>query len=1587
MKGDFSNWRFNPLNNHQGLLHQQGRVTLDADLTEAGLIELNWRTQAGRDVIGAGVAAVPAAEPDGWRIESAEVVGGAVQLGVLPGRIWADGQLLYLPGSGPQTREAPYLPPPHNPAGTSVAGIGAGVRDAVILEFLLEELNGFQVPDRLIEPALGGPDTAERINVRAAFRLLRLGANEDCTSIAGRLADSGGGRLSASLTPPAESAGECPVVSSGGYTGFEHNLYRIEIALADSGGPFFKWSRFNGGLVGRGEFLISGSQRRVVLGANRTAIVNSGFMSFYLEALVFDAALGHWRVSYGTPATLNGDQDLELADPPTYGSFPSAAAGETVFFRLWDGLLPIADFDDTANPVHLNDGIHLSFNSAAAGYRPGDYWTFAVRAGEIANPQILVDDRTPDGPVYRRVPLAEINWTAEGQGEPIEDCRRRFNPLTRQKVCCTLLVGDGLSSFGDFNSLEEAADHLPAFGGKLCLLPGLHFANLALSGRNNIRIEGCAHRTWVLARQATPAAPILSFSNCDDIHVSGLDMLSFSGTAIVALGNEKADAREFSVRDCRILAHTECIRVHSLRDVHIADNRVWLMDTAHGQAAISLRVRDALVERNRVGVWPWSEQPPGGDDDGGDNPNPDDPCAEPGQLYDNLPWVLGYVTSVWTTVIAALPDQPYLAWGGIHLRGGCEETRLLENHVDGGAGHGITLGGLLPEELTESPGGVTPTVTLTDRFMSGYVQDEAGQGLSGIDVYLSQNGAVQQYTASGEEGAFSFAGIPALSYSVSVEAGYEIVEMREASIDLAAASLTYYILVVRPASSAMPEDEARLYRIAIESNEVERMALSGIGFLPYVLKPEAPPLPDSFSSLDDQVALLSYLAAPQDLVGSCNVVVDLTIRENRLHHNLLAVFDDFMRRAARDVGQGGISLALVESALIADNRIHDNGTSAVNPTCGVFVGYAEDLELRGNRISGNGPLDEEYTGGRLEGIRGGVYVRLAGAFLMGGEADAYQKPALRLADNIIDQPAGRALTAFAFGPVACDSNRFNSEREGFFGLLDSLVGTVLILNLGGIHRQMQFPESDKKEDEAASTVGDTTGAGVNGQATGNYAMLASDKRFASNAFVDVPVAESLLPGGEIQFNSNQTRMGPNNRAYLSQLIFTLDDLGFDGNQSSVFRQDVLFGNTAAFGLTVRATDSRFRERTLFCGLSLWSHALGLSALAKLMTMNTTAHNQGDHCIIALSNGGAGSLPVVADNNLVLISNRCPKAGGDDATKYIFTAFLISYLVENAPAYGEADGESAGKLALNQSMKGVQSLQYASRKNTKKEAVRIDQTYGADSNQAKTMARRLDGNAATLAQFQVQTQLASIQERTVAADGAVFDGRVADPAGRGKEGLNVELVRADGSSLGVTTKTDAAGHYSVAMDAETTQRLEAETGGVFVKVSSPEGTLLTQDKTARTVAAGETLRAAVAVESTVVPVSARTLGSVIYRAPVAGQGGAIKSTPLENVKGIGPKTADKYRAAGIGDMETLTRAPASKLAEVAGLDKRVVEAETTRTPERGAVPVAPVVGDTRVTGKAGAKPAPAKAPAKVAPAKAAPAKAPAKPTGKGGGKKK
>ena len=727
MKGDFSKAAAITAPNDQAVLFQQGRVTLDRDLTEAELIAQAWRETAARDVIGAGVAAVPAEQPEGYRVEAALVHDGHVDVRLSPGRIWADGIPLVLPpaaGGGARTFGATYLAPPFNPAGTGVASIADGVRDAVILELSLDALNGFQDPARLIEPALGGPDTAERLAPVQRLRLLRLGAGEDCTTIRPRLADNlaARGRLSVTLEPPTVIAGDCPVVEGGGYSGFEHNLYRIEIAETAGGAVRFKWSSLNGGLVGRGRF-IGGVDPRVEITANRAAILNSGITSYYLEALEFSDHLGHWRVVYGTTATLNADGTIDLAAPATFGTMPGA--GGTVFFRLWNGIEPIATYAGGATA--FRDGIELHFPSAATSYRPEDYWTFDLRAGEIANPETLHANAPPQGPLLRRVPLAEINWTGRANTEidgTIEDCRRRFRPLTNQKVCCTYLVGNGETSFGDFNSLEEAVAHLPAEGGQICLLPGIHMANLTLTGRSRIKIHGCRERTLVLPRQAISADPVIRIEGGSEIEIADLDLFAPFGIAIDAAGTPNDPLRGLVVRGCRVLALAYGLRVESAERASIAENRIWMLDHIDAHSAISIRATDSAITGNVLAVWPFEFDPPipGGGNGGNQPPDPADPCIDPEDLYGNIGLVVGYVVGIWVTVVSFAPAQPYRARGGLHLRGGCARIDVPRNRTDGRASHRIVLGRAQPPAGAAAPVPAAP--------VAGAVRTRSASGCS-----------------------------------------------------------------------------------------------------------------------------------------------------------------------------------------------------------------------------------------------------------------------------------------------------------------------------------------------------------------------------------------------------------------------------------------------------------------------------------------------------------------------------------------------------------------------------------------------------------------------------------------------------------------------------------------------------------------------------------------------------------------------------------------------------------------------------------------------------------------------------------------
>ncbi|MFO1058175.1 MAG: DUF6519 domain-containing protein [Dongiaceae bacterium] len=1171
MKGDFSRWSFDPAANFSGVLHQQGRVRTDADDNDRGRIDAHWRLTAARDVIGDGLAAAPAAAPGGFRVVSAKVAAGAVTVRLEPGRLWADGLHLYLPPGTPVDLPADYLAPPLQAPQATVASIAAGVRDAVVLEVWEESISAFQEPLLLLEPALGGPDTTERSRVVAAVKLMRLGANEDCSAVAKAADDfSAKGKLTVTPSPAILIPGDCPVEAGGGYTGFEHYLYRIEIAEPAAGQARFKWSRFNGGLVGRGRFTAGApGTGTVTITANDQAINHCDLDSFYLEALDRDPVFGGWRVVASADATR--PQDGQLALTNIQGAWPAPATG-TAFFRLWDGIARIADFPGGPTPAELADGIRLAFDAPAAGnlnYAPGDYWTFPVRAaGTPFDPALLPSNAPPQGIHHHRVALAEITWNsalaaAADQGE-IEDCRHVFPPLARPRGCCNYSVGDGVTSHGDFDSIEAAIQALPASGGQICLLPGLHQTNAVIRNRRDIRIHGCHRRTKVVPRKGASTDPIFRISQSVGIVLEAMDMVTLGGTGILIDAEKPGGSADIEIGDNRILACQSAVRAVNAEGLWIHHNLIRMLDKRGGGPAIELSADDSLVERNDIRLIPAPAMPPIETPDDPDPVDPNDPCARLEVVYVN-PRIFGlYVDRIWKLPLAVLvPLQPYRAQGGIQLDGGCERVRLLENRIVGGAGNGVTLGSGGTAVPPPEPAPL-PVITMPrEARIVGRVLGPDGQGVPGAQLTLTRQSDGQARTIVADANAQFTAGLVAGKYSVDASApGLDIDKVDLRQINDSIFALTVVLKKEEPAPSPVPA--GFLYEIAIERNRIEAMGRSGIGLPPAGRR-----------------AAGASLASP---------VIGLEIRGNRIRGCLLNPFDGALQAEAQQIGLGGISLGLCADVAIAGNRIEGNGPTAADPACGIFVLYGENLEIAANEVLENGALPRDFANlVTAPGRRGGIVIELASGFnlLAGLAAGALlgarqgRRPAARLHENVVVQPAGQALRLLAFGPVACTDNSLGSDLSGP-GPVDLLAGTVLIFDLAGTQQ---------------------AAAGV---------QLGGANAAQPTAFARGPGAQ-LLPGGGVLFADNQGRTGPANRSVTCQLVAALDDAGYQGNQSLSERSGNLFANVVVFGGTLRAVGNRFAERGPETLLSLFTLAA---------RMNDTSLNQGDHCIIAVDQNPA-----------------------------------------------------------------------------------------------------------------------------------------------------------------------------------------------------------------------------------------------------------------------------------------------------------------------------------------------------------------------------
>ncbi len=335
--------------------------------------------------------------------------------------------------------------------------------------------------------------------------------------------------------------------------------------------------------------------------------------------------------------------------------------------------------------------------------------TVKINPGELALQ--IIENKTviahpPKSNLPNLVPLMSGQHAELDLLLAVRDVRRRLEPLC-QRGCCTVVVGDGVTSFGQVNSLQEALTLLPAGGGRICLLPGRHVGGAGMLGRSNVTISGCgAESVLVNAADVPLGAPLttqgtalLTLTDCTDIVIKNLTVEADASVGI-KLKNDDARCKRIRIE-----------QVHfDLRGEYVSPNG------ALPQAAVLAIDVDTLdIVNCRVDVQDVLNYVPalvvGG---------------EHLRLRGN--WI--QVGELESPTIAA-------AMGGIQVLSQSIDVELRGNTIYGGWGHGIALGHVLVIDPPEA----SPDLDILQDEVWTQAERRLGEALSGALGWVPVTGA------------------------------------------------------------------------------------------------------------------------------------------------------------------------------------------------------------------------------------------------------------------------------------------------------------------------------------------------------------------------------------------------------------------------------------------------------------------------------------------------------------------------------------------------------------------------------------------------------------------------------------------------------------------------------------------------------------------------------------------------------------------------------------------------------------------------------------------------------------------------------
>jgi hypothetical protein len=676
---------------YAGVRHQQGRVLTDDDFNEASSIEAEELRRTRIHAIGAygapGVGFLPA---------SFAVSGGKLDFTLTPGELYLGGLRLETAGSEHFLEQKDWL---NFDKATAPAPPAPGVKrtDLVWIEAWQQPVTAVE-DSELFEVALGGPDTSARWRTMRRVHVMSGVTGSACPAawaaalasfapmgaIAPDMEMTTTATLTAGFTAPVTVGDLCSPPQPGGYLGAENQAIRVQ--MVDAG--HYTWGYNNAAPLYRAKISAKGGQNVLLklLTLPRDA-AHWPLKDMVVELLPWSAALpngervsevaGHLckvLVSYD-PDNQTFEIDTPLLASEGFANWtgrgdkaqfndPADPDDDYLYVRVWDR------GDDLASPAAIpvattklgNTGLSVTFNGAPL--RPGDHWIISARpaapAAIVPWQLALPSGAAPNGIRRYRAPLGLIEWTGTAAGSAtgvlIDDCRPPFLPLTRIRGCCTVTVGDGIESFGMFDTIAAALASLPPGGGSVCVLPGTFREAVVIDGLHNVTIHGCGPRSRIVAPDETSdGSTAVTITRSEDICVESLALEGGNGP-VVAVRSSKA-----------VRLADSLIQFRDARE----DFSPWTAVYAEGKA---IEIEDNIIEP--------------------------------------LPAALERIFHK-----RAAPDRAEdadAARGGIQLGGGSVNVLVRGNVIVGGMGNGITLGSIRRIDEQNPDGSDIPDIDLED---------------------------------------------------------------------------------------------------------------------------------------------------------------------------------------------------------------------------------------------------------------------------------------------------------------------------------------------------------------------------------------------------------------------------------------------------------------------------------------------------------------------------------------------------------------------------------------------------------------------------------------------------------------------------------------------------------------------------------------------------------------------------------------------------------------------------------------------------------------------------------------------------------